>query len=76
MVDGVTRKSYLSRDMHLLHSLESKKVISTAAVLVNQFVTKSLLTLTGCDVNLQLLLVAEGSCLISTTKVSTDLDSN
>lgn len=52
MVDGVTRKSYLSRDMHLFYSLESKKVISPATVLVNQFVTKSLLTLTGCDVNL------------------------
>lgn len=76
MVDGVTRRSYLSRDMHLLYSLESKKVISPVDVLVNQFVTKSLLTLTGCDVNLQLLLVAEGSCLISTTKISTGLDSN
>lgn len=76
MVDGVIRKSYLSRDMHLLYSLESKKVISPADVLVNQFVTKSLLTLTGCDVNLQLLLVAEGSCFISTTKITTNLDSN
>lgn len=76
MVDGVTRKSYLSRDMHLLYSLESKKVISPADVLVNQFMTKSLLTLTGCDVSLQPLLVAEGSCLISTTKISTDLNSN
>lgn len=76
MVDGVTRESYLSRDVHLLYSLKSKKVISPADILVNQFMTKSLLTLTGCDVSLQLLLVAEGSCLISATKISCDLDSS
>ena len=76
MVDGVTRESYLSRDVHLLYSLKSKKVVSPADILVNQFMIKSLLNSTGCDVSLQLLLVAEGSCLISTTKISSDLDSS
>ena len=76
MVDRVSRESYLSRDMHLLYSLKSKKVISPVDILVNQFMTKSLLTLMGCDVSLQLLLVAEGSCLISTAKISCDLDSS
>lgn len=76
MVDGVTRESYLSRDMHFLYSLKSKKVISPADILVNQFMTKSLLTLTACNVSSQLLLVAEGSCLVSTPKTSCDLDSS
>lgn len=76
MAGRVTRESYMSGDMHLLYSLKSKKVIPPADTLVNQFVTKSLLTWAGCGMNLQLPLVTEGSCLISTTDISCDLDSS
>lgn len=76
MAGRVTRESYMSGDMRLLYSLKSKKVIPLADTLVNQFVTESLLTWAGCGMNLQLPLVTEGSCLISTTDISCDLDSS